>query len=221
MRQSPYETRIGLYSLLSALYKYPLHEETLAGVENLAVDADSPLASGLQSMQARLKAGRTGNGSSGETNALLDELNIEMTRLIEGPGMPAVPPFASYYLNNKQLMGTPAIEARRLYLEWQVIPEGEARLPDDHISLEMGFLAHLAQEALRAENETNRLTLLSASREFIQNHLKPWLPSFIAAHAKVEVDVFFIGLTHLLQEVVEADLVWLDTVVENPQEILL
>ena len=212
MNRPELENRAGLYNLLHAFHTYPLTEALLETLLDLVVDADSPLG-GIAEMQSRLR------GEPSLKDAA-ERLNVEMTRLFEGPGLPIAPPYASYYLNDKQLMGPPAVAARQFYLQWRALPDGDIRLPDDHIALELGFLAHLAQEALRADNETDRLALLSASREFIQNHLKPWLPSFIAAHAKVKVDAFFIGLTRLLQEVVEADLVWLDTVVENPQEIL-
>lgn len=212
MNKPELENRAGLYNLLHAFHTYPLTEALLETLLDLVVDADSPLG-GIAKMQSRLR------GEPSLKDAA-ERLNVEMTRLFEGPGLPIAPPYASYYLNDKQLMGPPAVEARQFYLQWRAFPDSEIRLPDDHIALELGFLAHLAQQAFRAENETDRLALLSASREFIQNHLKPWLPSFTAAQAKAEVDAFFIGLTRLLQEVVEADLVWLDTVVENPQEIL-
>lgn len=214
MNRPELENRAGLYNLLRACYAYPLDEALLENILNLTVEADSPLTGGIAEMQSRLR------GEPSLKDAA-ESLNVEMTRLFEGPGLPIAPPYASYYLNNKQLMGPPAVAARQFYLQWRALPETELRLPDDHIALELGFLAHLAQEVLRAEDEADRVALFSASREFIQNHLKPWLPPFIAAQAKVEVDAFFLGLSRLLRETVEADLVWLDTVVENPQEILL
>lgn len=214
MNRPELENRAGLYNLLRALFAYPLNEALLETLLNLVVEADSLLTGGIAEMQSCLR----------DAPSLKDEaerLNVEMTHLFEGPGLPIAPPYASYYLNEKQLMGPSAITARQFYLQWRALPESEIRLPDDHIALELGFLAHLAEHAIHVENETDKLALLAASREFIQNHLKPWLPPFIAAQTKVEVDAFFIGLAHLLRETIEADLVWLDTIVENPQEILL
>lgn len=213
MNQPELENRAGLYNLLCALYTYPLNEALLVTLLNLTVDTDSPLMNGILEMQSRLR-------SESSLKEAAEQLNVEMTRLFEGPGLPIAPPYASYYLNDKQLMASSASAARQFYLQWRALPESEMRLPDDHIALELGFLAHLAQQVLNAENATDTLRLLAASREFIQNHLKPWLPLFTSAQAKVQVDAFFIGLAHLLHETVETDLVWLDTIVENPQEIL-
>ena len=213
MNQPELVNRAGLYNLLRALHTYPLNEAVLETVLNLTVEADSPLMSGIAEMQSRLQ----GAPSLKEAT---EQLNIEMTRLFEGPGLPIAPPYASYYLNDQQIMGPSAIAARQFYLQWRALPDSEIRLPDDHIALELGFLAHLAQQAAHTENESDRLDALTASREFIQNHLKPWLPSFIAAQAKVQVDAFFIGLTRLLHEILVTDLFWLDSIVNNPQEIL-
>lgn len=213
MNRPELENRAGLYNLLCALYTYPLNEALLATLLNLTVDADSPLIDGISEMQSRLR-------SVPSLKEATDQLNVEMTRLFEGPGLPIAPPYASYYLNDKQLMASSASAARQFYLQWRALPESEVRLPDDHIALELGFLAHLAQQVVNAENATDTLSLLTASREFMQNHLKPWLSPFTSAQAKVQVDAFFVGLAHLLYETVKADLLWLDTIVENPQEIL-
>lgn len=214
MDQPELENRVGLYKFLHALYTYPLNEALLEVLLELALEADSPLADRIAEMQSCLRGSRT-------LKEAAERLNIEMTRLFEGPGLPIAPPYASYYLNDKQLMGPSAVAARQFYLQWRAVPDSEINLPDDHIALELGFLAHLAQQALLADSEIDKLSLLAASRGFIQDHLNPWLPSFIAAQTKVEVDAFFIGLAQLLRETVEADLIWLNVVVENPQEILL
>lgn len=212
MKRSEMENRAGLYNLLHALYTYPLSEALLENLLDLTGGSDSLLMGGIAEMQSRLRGAPS-------LKQVTEQLNIEMTRLFEGPGLPVAPPYASYYLNDKQLMGSAALAARQFYLQWRALPESEIRLPDDHISLELGFLAYMAQQAIRS-SEPNRLARFTASREFIQNHLVPWLPSFISAQVNGRADGFFIGLTRLLHETIEADLVWLDTVVQ-PQEIIL
>lgn len=198
MDQQKLQERVGLYSLLHALYTYPLRKPVLDALAGL----DLPTAPGLAQMQARLK----GNGAIA---ADLDALNTEMTRLLEGPGLTPAPPYASYYLHGGRLMGPATVAVRRTYLEWQVVPEGDARLPDDHIALELGFLAHLAARAAEGGEASERA--LQASREFIQKHLMPWLPRFCAALGNAGTDPFFTGLASFTQAAVEADLDWLTT----------
>lgn len=147
---------------------------------------------------------------NGQPTVTPDELNIEMTRLLEGPGLTPAPPYASYYLNSKQLMGPPAMAARHVYLQWRAIPTGEMQLPGDHIALELGFMAHLAQLAVEGDE-----TALSAGRDFLRRHLLPWLPRFCDALAKSSRVPFFAGLAHLTQAAVQADLAWLDHILSE------
>lgn len=194
------QERVGLYSLLRSLYRFPLTESLIAAVAELKVACDSPLAASLRQMQAPLH-------SDGSRAAMLGSLNVEMTRLLEGPGLTPAPPYASYYLHGGQLMGPEAVAARRVYLKWKGLPDGQTRLPDDHLSLELGFLALLADPTIRPGTDT--VAALVGSRDFIQRHLLPWLPRFCDRMATVSKDPFFIGLAHFTQTAVESDLNWL------------
>lgn len=203
MNQPLLPERVGLYSLLRALYTYPLTETVLNAVSQLQVEPESPLAAGLLQMQTALHA-------NGQPAATLDKLNIEMTRLLEGPGITPAPPYASYYLNNRQLMGPSAVAARHVYLQWQAVPAGDTRLPDDYLALELGFMAHLAQRAVEGDE-----TALAAGRDFLRRHLLPWLPRFCGALAKSSRISFFTGLAHLTHAAVQADLAWLDEILSE------
>jgi len=186
--------RAGLYSLLRALYTYPLTDKLLDDVAGLALPPDSPLCDSLMQMQSGLKN--------------IDALNVEMTRLLEGPGRTPSPPFASYYLNNKQLMGPCAMLARQTYLEWRVYPDSKQQLPDDHLAQEMGFMAHLAQLAL--SSETDRPQALAASYRFLTEQIVPWLPHFSNALMQASDDPFFVGLVKFTQTAIQSDLDWLE-----------
>lgn len=204
--------REGLYSLLRALFSYPLSDEALRAVESLTVMPDSPLAPGLERMQARLQ-------EQSDREALIELLNVEMTRLLEGPGQVPAPPFASFYLHGGQLMGPPALAARQFYLEWQAIPETNGEIPADHIALEMGFLAYLARRARQAITSGERSRALQASRDFLQHHVWTWLPSFCQALKEATADPFFTGLAEFAQEAVRLDLEWLEGIMaeeDNP-----
>lgn len=198
--------RVGLYSLLRALYSFPLTETLLATVAGLSVEPGSPLTNPLRQMQARL-------GQNGSFAKVMEALNVEMTRLLEGPGLTPAPPYASYYLHGRQLMGPAAQAVRQVYLEWQVAPDSEVNLPADHLALELGFLAHLAQLAAESGGEAG--TMLAASRDFLRQHLWPWLPRFCAALATASADPFFSGLAQFTQAAIQSDLAWLEAVL-NP-----
>lgn len=200
------QERTGLYSLLHALYTYPLQPAVLDAVVQLELPLASPESAGLSQMQARLR----GNGVPPAT---LEALNTEMTRLLEGPGLTPAPPYASYYLNAGQLMGPPAAAARRTYLEWQVAPAGQAHLPEDHVALELGFLAYLAAQSVQEQDAG--LQALEASRDFLRHQVMSWLPRFCAALSSAAADPFFSGLARFTQAAVEADLAWLEEALAN------
>jgi TorA maturation chaperone TorD len=199
------QERVGLYALLRALYTYPLTPALLEAMADVHMVPGSPLSAPLREMQASLPM----NGALAETT---EALNIEMTRLLEGPGVTPAPPYGSYYLHGGRLAGPSAWAVHRAYLDWCVVPERDTRLPDDHLALEFGFLAHLAQQAIEAGPGANAVMALVTSQNFIRNYLLPWLPRFCAAMANATHESFFVGLAHFSQAAVEADFEWLTTV---------
>lgn len=206
MDQQRLAERVGLYGLLRTLYAYPLQGPLLETVARLTVEPDSPLAPGLKRMQSALDDGISPDA--------LEALNVEMTRLLEGPGLTPAPPYASYYLHDGLLMGPAAVAARQSYLEWEVVPEGEIRIPDDHITLELGFLAHLAVRAAAGDSDADEA--LAASQAFIVEQLMPWLPSFCAALRTASHDPFFLGLADFTMAAIKDDRDWLSaTLAEN------
>jgi TorA maturation chaperone TorD len=81
------------------------------------------------------------------------------------------------------------LEAERLYNE-----------PDDHIGLELEFLAHLARQGLAALEKNDQVALdqaLEAQRGFFSEHLARWAPAWSAQvekHARTE---FYRGIAQM------------------------
>lgn len=188
------EVRVGLYRLLAALYRYPLRQETLDALAEAYWQEQSPLDRSLRDLQLAL------NKLEPATREV--RLNIEMTRLMEGPGLTAAPPYASYYLNGKRLMGPAAQAATRAYLEWQAVPD-KPSIPPDHISVEFGFMAYLAEQAAQMDTR-------EASFTFLQKNLRPWLSLFCANLEASSREPFFSALARVTRQVVEADETWLE-----------
>lgn len=189
-------SRAPLYDLLARLNTYPLDSAALDAIMAVRVD-DSPaaLSDALAVMQARI-------GAASNRAAFVEALNVEATRLFEGPGQPATPPFASFYLNHGQLMGDAALAARRAYLAWKIKPRDDGRVPPDHIAIELGFMALLARE-------DNARGLDSAV--FLREHLLTWVPRWNAAVVVASAHPFFVGLANLTRAVLESDAHWLET----------
>ena len=196
-------SRAALYELLARLYTYPLDEQILDSVASLELgEAPSELEAALDRMKAVAAKG-------GEA---VDALNVEATRLFEGPGKPVAPPYASYYVFGR-LMGPPAIAANRFYLSKEALPETEGSVPSDHVAVELGFMAYLATRAERAfaaGKTQDARSDLDASREFIDEHILTWLPRFIEDVVRGADSDFFAGLARFTDASVNWDRQWLE-----------
>lgn len=190
------ETRLVLYRLLAALYRYPLTQEKLSTLSDMQSEGDFPLSGALQDLQS---------ASASLDEERMERLNVEMTRLMEGPGVTPAVPYASYYLNGKQLMGVAAQAAHRLYLEHGVEPE-LGSIPPDHIALELGFMAVLAERAL---TDIQPADALETSLLFLGEHLKPWLSLFCAALETSANEPCFRALAIFTRKFVTEDETWL------------
>ncbi len=196
--------RVGIYSLLRTLYSYPISKTSLDYISNLEADKNLSFQDGLKKMQSSLQHEQ-------HLNEILDRLNIEMTQLLEGPGLPKAPPFASFYLNNKMLMGPSAVSARNFYLKWLVVPSSnEINIPSDHIALELGFMAHLGQRMMEGDEKA-----LLASKDFINQNLVTWVNKFCDTLSLATSNEFYKGLADVTKTVVQNDVLMLDELINE------
>jgi TorA maturation chaperone TorD len=197
-------SRAVLYELLARLYTYPFDEQVLGGVASLQLEGGPPE---LCEALGRMKMVATRGMEE------VDALNVEATRLFEGPGKPVAPPYASYYLYGR-LMGPPAIAANQFYLSKEALPESDGSVPSDHVAVELGFMAYMATRAewaFAAGETRDARSALDASREFIDEYLLTWLPRFIEDVVRGDESGFFTGLVELTLASVNWDRQWLET----------
>ena len=189
-----------LYILLSRLFTYPLEPGVLCVIAGLSVQ-ESPAETG-QAFVDSLRMIQKPVLDAENLNVLVEGLNQEATRLFEGPGQPVAPPYGSYYLNGKRLMGPEAIEVRKAYLAAQMLPDQDGQQPPDHLALELSFLAALAN----AQTEDT----IGDLRGFIANHILSWLPTWREDVMAARPHPFFAGLVTFTLVSLEEDLAWLD-----------
>ncbi|MCL5736356.1 MAG: molecular chaperone TorD family protein [Actinobacteria bacterium] len=184
----------GLWGLLAEVYTYPLSREKLTLLSGL-VSEDESLGRALAALRNALV-------DVTDWDRLAEELNVEYTRLFEGPGHVPAPPYASFYLNGGLLMGSETVAVRRTYLERNVAPVQMGRVPDDHIALELAFISHLSGEAhaaLAQGNDARAQSSLEAQGRFLRDHLLTWLPRFREAVASATPRKFFEELANLTE----------------------
>lgn len=111
-----------------------------------------------------------------------EERGVEFARLFLGPQHPAAVPYASFYLSEtRQLMTEITIQVRGYYLDAGMTVTGLHRVPDDHIALELEFMAYLADESVRNLKSADAEAASAAVARleiFYHEHLTKWLPLF-------------------------------------------
>ncbi len=138
---------------------------------------------------------------SGLSNQTIGELQDDYTRLFVGPGKVIAPPWESVQLGKERLtFQEQTLEVRGWYRRFGLQSEKLYHEPDDHIGLEMAFLAHLAQRGLLSIEQGNQAELeqsLQAQREFIEQHLGKWAPAFCEEVFQKAATPFYRGLALL------------------------
>ncbi|HKZ83677.1 MAG TPA: molecular chaperone TorD family protein [Anaerolineae bacterium] len=188
--------------LSRALYSYP-ERAWLQSLVDEGVFAESPLgdrqpdvSGGLTLLQTWSQAHR-----GGLSDEAFDGLCAGYTRLFIGPGKVLAPPWESVYFNEERLtFQEQTLQVRAWYRRFGLEAEKLHNEPDDHIGLELSFLAHLAQlalDALERQDQPAVDELLEAQRRFLSEHLLRWAPAWcdqVAQHARTD---FFHGIALL------------------------
>lgn len=191
---------IFIYDLLARIYS---HEPTLELLRELAA-MKLPPATEEHASKGILQMVEAARFRGEDLQGLNEELSVEFTRLFLGPIKPVAIPYASWYLSeSRQLMTDDTIDVRRRYLDAGMAVRDLYSTPDDHIGIELEFLCHLTREMVAAHEagDGKRASELEDARNgFVEDHLKQWVPGFIASIADSDASRFYRGAALLLDE---------------------
>lgn len=203
-------SRVEMYRLLRDAFSYPVTEGVIRRLSSLEPDGEA--APALQAV-ARSLHGILAQARQGEE--LLEELNREHSRLMAGPGLPAAPPYGSFYRDPEgTLFGSENQSVAEAYRSHGFVPASPGA-PADHLALELEFMAALAETATAAAAEKRGVDLndsLSAQRSFLREHLIPFSRAFTNRLLEAEPSDFFAGLAQLLYQYLTADRAFLEEV---------
>ena len=169
--------RENLYSLLARLFRIEVDAPLLRQLGEMGFPTDCvepELAEGYRMMAAWLR----NHGSDP-----LTDLAVDYARIFLGAGVyegAVASPYESVYTSTEGLIMQ---EARDQVLsayraKGLQCPE-PLNIPEDHIALELEFLAHLCRETLQACGDRTRLSnLLREQKEFLEQHLGKWISAF-------------------------------------------
>ncbi len=193
-----------LFGLLGKiLYMYP-EESWLQPLFEDAIFEEAPFAGEHPDVIAGLALLATlAKEYQRDTNGIISDLKVDYTRLFDHTDRIPVAPWESVYLNKDNLLfQEETLEVRSWYYSYGLEITNKYKEPDDHIGLELAFLAHLASLSLSTFNEGDESKfeeMLSAQRRFLSAHPLRWIPTWcnlVEKHAHTD---FYRGVALILR----------------------
>lgn len=186
----------GLLSKAFYVYPEPAWLQSLVAED---VFADAPFAVEQPQVVAALELLQT--WSRGVSEQTSEEVRVDYTRLFIGPGKVLTPPWESVYFSEERLtFQQETLQVREWYRRFGLQVERLYQEPDDHIGLELEFVAHLAKLGLLAleQNDQARFDeLRDAQKKFITEHPGRWAFGWCAqVEAQAHTD-FYRGMAML------------------------
>ncbi len=194
-----------MFGLLGkAFYQYP-ERAWLQSLIDGDVFAEAPFAGDQPQVSAGLALLRQWSEAhrAGIAQSAFDDICADYTRLFIGPGKVLTPPWESVYFSEERLMfQAQTLQVRDWYRQYGLQADKLHHEPDDHIGLELEFVAHLAKSGLVALEQNDDAALqhaLDAQRNFLSEHLLRWALKWcdqVQAQARMD---FYRGIAQLTQ----------------------
>ena len=205
LEHGAHEWRGHLYSLMGlAYYRQPTREfiEGLAANDPFTsaplMSANEQIRRGLQTLSASLESFR-----QGVSERDLEQLQWDHFQMFIGSGMPQAPPWESFHRTEEKLMFSHhTVEVRAFYERFGLVSERKDQEPEDHIGLELEFMAHLCERhgaCLRRSDLEEASLTLQAQRDFLSEHLLTWAPQFCQDVCRCAQSDFFVGMADLTE----------------------
>ena len=182
------QNRVHLYEVLHTVFGGEPNEELirlLAGeatsmaFEILSED-DQDVMAKMAGFVSKLE-GKLTEEVEGEPS-FLEQVKSEYIKLLVGPGKMIAYPWESTYCGKETLLFQEStLRVRQFYRKYGYLPQGYPHVADDHISLELHFMAKLSQRALEAFQQgdmTGARSMLEGQQIFLKYHLLNWIPQY-------------------------------------------
>jgi len=196
-----FNVRKSIYSLLGSYFYQPLSAEELGKIidQNPFEDLAEMELSGYfgEGIVLLSKFFRENSGSNLEQ--LTKRLKEEFYRLFIGPGPLVAPPYESVYLGKEKIIfDIQTLQIRDCYRAWGLEVEKKYKEPDDHIGIELQFMAYLIEQAISLANQPDKfLENLLDQQFFLSQHILAFGPQFFQRVIDKSLEDFYRGLSFL------------------------
>lgn len=184
------------------IYQYP-NKDWINTLVSDNVFLDVPFGEGQVLVQKGIAilSEWTNENYGGISEKEMEAIKKDHLYLFTGVSKPLAPVWESVYFSKAQLLfQKETIQVREWYSRFKLQVERKDREPDDHIGLELGFIAHLAALTLKALEDGDFSTAekhLQSQRDFLTEHLLRWAPMWAKLVIKNADTQFYRGLAHL------------------------
>ncbi len=195
------QSRASTYSFLSRVYREELTPALLAElVQQMAGEAtDEAESEGYRTLREYAAKFNLQDLES-EATDLAAEYAALFLNMSEHP----VFPFESVYTSPERLLMQEARDqVVAEYREEGLDRTAEFREPEDHLAIELEFMAYLCERAAEAVEAGDRVAAakyLEKQRNFLQKHLLVWLPEFCQDLQRAAGKGFYKGVAHITEE---------------------
>jgi TorA maturation chaperone TorD len=201
------EFRLAFYLLLSRAFSRELNKAVLEDMEQisgtlmeawklLGLPSDPDVKEG----RVLLKAFFLGLGDDVDSTA--QGLAREYASLFLGVGPVTISPCESVYRSASGLLyQSTLLEVQQSYNEIGMAKSDLYQEPDDHIAIELSYMARLCemtQEAAKTEKE-KAVRSLELQRDFLDAHILQWVPLFSQRLIAAAPSGFYRAMAHLLK----------------------
>lgn len=198
MKQSPVaevlDSYAGACAFLSRLFLEPVDESLITVLRDGPVLGDWPLAADEETVRG-LDFLRVGAATP------RGELVVDHRDLFEGPDHVLACPYESVYLSDEHLtFEQETRNVRAFYQRFGVQAPSLGTEPDDHIGLELSFIAHLCVlglDAIEASDADAETALIASVGDFLGQHLLRWVDDCLDRVVQNATTDFYRGLGHL------------------------
>jgi len=157
---------------------------------------------------------------------LLENLAVEYAYLFLGPGKHISPHESVHHqkegVQSGQLWGELTAEVKRIIESAGLEYKSEFTGMPDHISIELEFMQHVVQremQAWKADDDKTALLCLKNEKEFVDQHLIPWIPDFCEKVIEASEMPFYREMARLTRSFIEFETQELNKFEEDPGEI--
>lgn len=150
----------------------------------------------------------------------LSELKRDYARLFIGPGKLLAAPWESVYRSVEGLIfEQQTLEVRQFYRRYGMTTPNPKKEPEDHIGLELLFVAHLCALGLQAIEQGNSNTfdlVFNGLRNFYVEHLRQWADQCLARVQQHAKTTYYQGVATLASGCIAYSMVLLEVPCEIP-----